>query len=66
MKQILVSVNSDGTIMHWHAPTGKMLYKSVEPNQSLMCLDFNNDGSKFATAGKDFHVFFSLLNSIFR
>ena len=44
--------------MHWHAPSGKMLYKSVEPDQSLMCLDFNNDGSKFATAGKDCHVLF--------
>ena len=28
----------------------------IEPENSIMCLDYNRDGSVFATAGKDFHV----------
>ncbi len=28
----------------------------IEPDHSIMCMDYNMDGSKLATAGKDFHV----------
>ena len=56
IKSILVSVNADGSICHWHAPSGKLLYRIKEEENALLCCDFNNDGSRFATAGKDFHV----------
>ncbi|EAR93543.3 WD40 domain protein (macronuclear) [Tetrahymena thermophila SB210] len=55
-KQVLVSVNSDGSIIHWHAPSGKQLHRLVENNHSIMCLDYNPEGSSFVTAGKDFHI----------
>ena len=29
-----------------------------EPDHSIMCMDYNLDGSRLATAGKDFHVKF--------
>jgi hypothetical protein len=35
---------------------GKKLHKITEENNSVLCLDFNFDGSLFATAGKDFNV----------
>lgn len=55
-KKVLVSVNSDGTVIHWHGPSGKQLHKTVEENNSVLCLDYNKDGSQFATSGKDYHV----------
>lgn len=55
-KQILVSTNSDGSICHWHAPSGKLLHKIVLKDNCLLCLDYNLIGSAFAVAGKDFHV----------
>lgn len=32
-----------------------MLEKTVENNQ-VLCIDFVEDGTKFATGGKDYHV----------
>lgn len=55
-KQILVSVNSDGSICHFHAPSGKLLHKMNLKDNCLLCLDYNMLGSQFAVAGKDFHV----------
>jgi COMPASS component SWD3 len=55
-KQVLVTVNSDGSIIHWYAQKGKMLHKMYEKNHSILCMDYNLEGSRLATAGKDFHV----------
>ncbi|KRX02042.1 WD40-repeat-containing domain [Pseudocohnilembus persalinus] len=55
-KQVLVTVNADGSIMHWHAKSGKPLHRMVQPDQSILCLDYNKDGSQFVTSGNDFHV----------
>jgi COMPASS component SWD3 len=55
-KQIVVTVNADGSIIHWHADKGKILHKMYEPDNGIMCMDYNLDGSRLATAGKDFHV----------
>ena len=35
-----------------------------EPDHSIMCMDYNIDGSRLATAGKDFHV--SVIIILFR
>jgi len=32
------------------------MHKFAELDHSIMCLDFDKDGTKFATAGRDFHV----------
>ncbi|CAK56057.1 unnamed protein product (macronuclear) [Paramecium tetraurelia] len=55
-KGILVSANAEGHVIHWHANSGKQLHKIVEENNSVLCLDFNFDGSLFATGGKDFCI----------
>lgn len=31
-----------------------------EPDNGIMCMDFNLDGSRMATAGKDFHVYLTI------
>jgi len=52
-KQVLVTGCGDGTVTHWHIPSGKMLHRMTEPDNQILCLDYNRDGSNFATAGKD-------------
>jgi len=55
-KSILVSANAEGEIIHWHAASGKKLHVIREEDNSTLCLDFNFDGSLFATGGKDFCI----------
>lgn len=54
-KSVLISVNAefDGQILHWHIKSGKCLHTITEKGNQLFCLDYFNDGSQFATAGKD-------------
>ncbi|KRX02418.1 WD40-repeat-containing domain [Pseudocohnilembus persalinus] len=52
---LLYSVNADGSIICWNMKTGKFLEKTQE-NNCILCTDFNNDGSKLVTAGKDYKV----------
>lgn len=55
-KNILVSVTADGKITHWHTSTGKVLHTMEEEDNPIMCIDFNKDGSYFATGGSDKQV----------
>jgi len=52
-KHVLVSSCADGNVSHWHVPSGKLLHRMSEPDNQILCLDYNTDGSNFATAGKD-------------
>jgi len=54
-KSVLISVNAelDGQILHWHIKSGKCLHTITERGNQLFCLDYFNDGSQFATAGRD-------------
>jgi COMPASS component SWD3 len=52
-KNILVSVSADGKITHWHTYSGKTLHTMEEKDNPIMCLDFNQDGTQFATGGTD-------------
>jgi len=52
---ILTAVSVEGSIYQWVVPAGKLLtsIKPEMPANDLFCLDYNQDGSKFAVAGKD-------------
>lgn len=52
-KNIITSVTADGKIDFWHSSSGKILYSLQEKDNPIMCLDFNTDGTLFATAGND-------------
>lgn len=54
-KSVLISVNCefDGQILHWHIKSGKCLHTITERGNQLFCLDYFDDGSQFATAGRD-------------
>jgi len=54
-KSVLISVSAEdhGQICHWHIKSGKCLNTIVEKDNQINCLDYFNDGSLFATAGRD-------------
>merc|ERR1711908_177446 len=55
-QNILVSVGSDGRILHWDVNTRKIKSELTEADNELFCLDYKVDGSQFATAGKQHYV----------
>lgn len=52
-KNVLLSINSEGNIIYWHTTSGKILHKISEKKNSLLCIDYNIDGSLFAVGGDD-------------
>ena len=55
-RNILVAGSSEGNVTYWHVNSGKLLNKFLEPENQVLAMDYNVDGSKLATAGKDFTV----------
>jgi WD40 repeat protein len=53
-KNVLISANAAGTVQHWHMTSGKCLHSIEEENKNqVYALDYNIEGTKFVTAGKD-------------
>lgn len=53
-KNVLIAANAAGAVQHWHMTSGKCLHSLEEENNNqVYALDYNQDGSKFITAGKD-------------
>eukprot|EP00743_Colponemidia_sp_Colp-15_P002144 GILK01002326.1.p1 GENE.GILK01002326.1~~GILK01002326.1.p1 ORF type:complete len:393 (+),score=63.42 GILK01002326.1:66-1181(+) len=52
-KNVLISVNADGMVQHWHITSGKCLHSINDPENQLYAIDYRDDGAFFATAGKD-------------
>ena len=52
-RNVLLAVNSDGSVQHWHVTSGRCLHEIRDENNPLLTVDYNPDGSKFATAGRD-------------
>eukprot|EP00753_Platysulcus_tardus_P004272 PLAT12526.5.p2 GENE.PLAT12526.5~~PLAT12526.5.p2 ORF type:complete len:422 (+),score=231.27 PLAT12526.5:1739-3004(+) len=55
-KNVLLAVNADGTVQHWHVASGQMLHSVEEEDNQLFCVDYRRDAALFATAGKDYKV----------
>lgn len=49
----LLCVSAEGTIHQVHSTSGKILFKTEENGNPLMCCDYSNDGFLFATGGND-------------
>lgn len=47
---------ADGTVCHYHVTSLKRFHVITETENEVYALDYLNDGSKFATAGKDYTV----------
>jgi len=55
-KNVLLAANSDGTVKHWHITSSRCLHTITEENNQVYALDYDVDGSHFATAGRDCHI----------
>ena len=55
-RNVLLVANADGSVSHWHVTSGKCLHSTAEEGNQILCIDYNKDGSSFATAGKDHTV----------
>lgn len=51
---VLVTVQADGSVKHWHATSGKCLHSRLDdPENHLYCLDYNYEGTLLGVGGKD-------------
>jgi len=52
-KNVMISVNTNGIIQHWHTTSGSLINSIKEENNEIYCTDFSFDGQKFVSAGQD-------------
>jgi WD40 repeat protein len=52
-KNVLISVNSNGSLQHWHTTSGKLLHTIYDELNQLLTVDYKPDGTMFATGGSD-------------
>ena len=52
-KNVVISVNANGALQHWHTTSGKLLHQVYDELNQLMCCDYNNDGTQFISGGSD-------------
>lgn len=55
-RNVFLAANADGTVQHWHVTSGKKLHTITEEGNQVFAVDYRSDGTRFATAGKDFKV----------
>lgn len=52
-KNVFLAANAAGSVQHWHMTSGKCLHSMEDPENQVYSLDYDNDGTRFVTAGKD-------------
>ncbi len=55
-KNVLLAVNAEGEVQHWHVTSGRCLHTQKEEKNQLFCADYRSDAEQFAAAGKDYVV----------
>ena len=55
-KNIFLSSNAAGAVQHWHMTSGKCLHTFSDEENQVYALDYNDEGTQFATAGKDTQI----------
>lgn len=53
---ICIAGCSNGSFLQFHAVSGKEIHYGKEENNQILTLDYDCEGNKFATAGKDYNV----------
>ena len=52
-KNVLIATDADGSLMHFHTTSGKMLNKITSHKNPLLTCDYKPDGLEFLTGGED-------------
>ena len=56
-KNVILAVNANGSVSHWHTTSGKCLHTQYDEFNKLLTCDYNNDGSMYAVGGSDCVVY---------
>lgn len=52
-RNVFLAANAAGAVQHWHMTSGKCLHTLEDDDNQVYALDYNEEGTQFATAGKD-------------
>jgi len=52
-KNVFIAANAAGCVQHWHMTSSKCLHNLEDPENQIYAVDYNEEGSKFVTCGKD-------------
>lgn len=52
-KNVLIATDADGSLMHFHTTSGKMLNRIHSHKNPLLTCDYKPDGLEFLTGGED-------------
>ena len=52
-KNVFLAANAAGAVQHWHMTSGKCLHTLEDDDNQVYALDYNEEGTHFATAGRD-------------
>ena len=55
-KNVFISANSAGLVQHWHMTSGKCIFSQEDEGNAVYTVNYDNEGDRFATAGKDTNV----------
>ena len=44
-KNVIISVNANGALQHWHTTSGKLLHTIYDELNQLLTVDYNPDGT---------------------
>lgn len=55
-KNVMLATNAEGSLMHFHTTSGRMLHKIYDPLNQLLTADYKPDGKEFLTGGSDTKV----------
>jgi COMPASS component SWD3 len=50
---VLLAVNANGSLQHWHTTSGKLLHTIYDEFNPLLTVDYKPDGTQFSTGGND-------------
>ena len=52
-KNVMIATNAEGSLLHYHTTSGRLLHKIFDPMNQLLTADYKQDGMKFLTGGED-------------
>lgn len=52
-KNVFIAANASGVVQHWHMTSAKCLHSMQDDDNQVYAMDYNDDGTKYVTGGKD-------------
>ena len=53
---MIIAVNANGALQHWHTTSGKLLHTIYDETNQLLTVDYSPNGEQFLTGGSDMVV----------